>query len=422
MDKDVALLPGLQGTVSVGLKGSLHAPQNEELHTQGCGGVSESMHAIRRACAPATTSENNSGSLEPSVETGGCRASIVAVEERDAQPASPNSQGVTSGIHASVHAPQHFSPGAQQALDENTEKLRMQPTQVTTRSSPTDDNMRGGLTASIHAPKGCLPSQAAQRSPKHSADAPNWAAAARAQDSSAASGHNSSLAQRGNSPDAVVLASSSSSELPLTTSRCAAQDREEEGSTSVDNSDGSSDHADDHEGTTTTGSGETDNGLDEADDLNEQQDSTARTRRTRRRGKPRRREKAPYVPPPRMHNLTQNPIVDIIAARTSNALAVPPAALSGQYYTHSPAPPLHHPMSAPGPMVVPNGIIPNQLGRHPHYNYPLHMPPPHMSGHHHPPPVPAFQPPGPYNPMSYPHGPQPPLMSSHPPFAPLYGR
>ncbi|KAI0005561.1 hypothetical protein BJV74DRAFT_792784 [Russula compacta] len=418
MDKDVALLPGLQGTVSVGLKGSIHAPQNDEvLHTQGCDRVSESMHAIRRACAPATTFETNSGSLEPAVETGGFRASIVAVEGRDAQPASPNSQGLTSGIHASVHAPQRLSPGAQQALDENTEKLRMPPTQVTTRSSPTDDDMRSGLNASMHAPKGCLPSQAAQRSPKHSADAPNWAAAARTQDSSAASSDDSFLAQRGNSPDPVVLAS----ELPPTTSRCAVQGRGE-GSTSVDNSDGSSDHADDHEGTTTTGSGETDNGLDEADDLTEQQDSTARARRTRRRGKPRRREKVPYVPPPRMHNLTQNPIVDIIAARTSNVLAIPPTTLSGRYYTHSPAPPPHHPMSAPGPMVVPNGIMPKYLGRHPHYNHPMHMGPPHMAGHHHPPTVPAFQPPGPYNPMPYHHGPQPPLMSSQPPFAPLYGR
>jgi hypothetical protein len=397
---ELVLLTGPQQPDSVGLKASIHAPQNGDIsQTQGRVGVSGSMHAIRRACAPATSSENTSDSLG---------ASETASD---------------SSLRASVHAPQHLSTGAHQGLEANVEKLETQLTRSASSSS-TDDGPQSGLTASIHAPRRCPPLEAAQRSSQHSADAPNWATAARAEDSSTTSGV-SVTAQRDNSPD-PALGDYDGSELPTAT-RCAIKDQEEG---SVDSSDGSLDYADDQEGTT-TGSGETDGGLDldEADDPNEQ-DSSPQSQRTRRRGKSRRhRQKLPYLPPPRMRlgHLMQHSVVDVFAAQTQppNALAAPPpprAPLSGQYYSHLPPPPSHDPTLALRRMAPPPiGIIPNQLGPHPHYHHPRPMGSPHSAGLY-PPPIPVFPPPGPYTPTFYPHGPHPQYLSPQAPFTPLYGR
>ena len=407
-EEDRRLNSGLMTSIQV------HAPRNEEiLQAEGCVGLSESMLAIGQECQPVTTSQTSRDSLESSIENGGVQASMDCVEEPkstgNAAPAGSISPEVSSGIYASIHAPRQRSTGVDQALDDDTEKLATQPACTTTPSSPTDNRTQSGLAGSIHAPN-----QAAERSSKHSADAPNWAAAARAQVSSTASRDSIPAPSRhGNSSNPAV--GEDSSEPPATAIRCAATKDQHQGS--VDNSDESSDRVDDLE--STTGSGGTDSGLNEVDDQDEQ-DSTTRSRRTRHRGKSRRpRKKVPYIPPPRMQNLTQHPIVDV-RAQAPNAFTQSPAPLSGQYYIHVHPPPPHHPTSAPGHMVPPNGI-PNHFGQHPHYRHSQHLGSPHMATHY-PSPVPGFQPPGPYNPISYPHMPHPQNLPPQAPFTPLYGR
>jgi hypothetical protein len=392
--------------VSVGLKASIHAPRSEVVSpTQGCAGVSESMDAPRLVCAPP----NTSNTPECPVETGSSQAPINAVEEPESSgntpPTTPTPPRLTGGLRASIHAPPDPSAVALQVLCDNTEKLGKESAHSMTRSSPTDI----GLNASIHAPARCPPSLPAQRSSKHHTDVPNWAAISKAQnsESSTASGGISSHALRGNSPDPTL-------DVPTTTMRCAA--RGQEGRGSVDSSDGFLIYSvDDQEesSTSTTGSGETDQdstlGDDtEADDPNEQDNdffTQPSSRRARRRGRPwRPRQKVPYVPPPRMRNLT---VVD------ANSLAYPPTSLGvHQPYTNAPPPPPlpHHPTSPSGPMMIsPNGIMHDQYGR-PGYRY-HHSSPPHMVA-----PIPGFQPPCP---QFYPH---PLHVSPQAPSTPLYGR
>lgn len=398
-----------------GLKASTHTPRNEETFQEGRVGVSESTGAIGQEYAPVATPETTPGSPESSIDNCEFQTCLDAVEESKsseiAQLTRSISPVVSSGIHASIHAP--WSK-IDQVLDENTEKSTTQPSLTTTRSTLTDNRMQIGLAGSIHAPgaRCSTPHQAGPSSSKHSADVPNWAAIARAEDSSKAS-RGSRPAQSDNPSNPAL--DKEGTEVPTTT-RCAAKDQEEEGS--IDNSDGPSDHADDLEDK--TGSGETDNGLDELDDELNEQDSTTRCRRNRRRGKPRRRRQSvPYVPPPRMQNLTQHPIVNLLAAQAQappNAFAPPPAALSGQYYTHAhPPPPTHHPTSVLDPMVPPNAMH-NHLGQHPHYR---HSP---QTATHYPSHAPGFQPPGPHNPMFYYHIPHAQNFSPQAPFISLYGR
>jgi hypothetical protein len=380
---EVTSLADLRPPVSVGLKDSIHAPRNDEIsETHGCVGVSESTDATRRACTPPTTPD----SPEHPVDTGSSRASIDAVEEPEssesAQPTRSTSPGVSGGVYASIHAPSNPSTMAVLALGDNTEKSENEPIHAMTRSGPTNDGTQSGLYASIHAPTRYPPNESAQRPSKHHTDVPNWAAICKAQNSfpstSTASG-GSFQAQHGNSPDPAL------DEGASTTTRCAANDQEGD---SVDNSDGSLVYVDDQEGT--TGSGETDSTLAETDP--NEQDFTKTTRRSRRRGRPRRpRQKVPYVPPPRMRNLTEHPVV--APGQSANyALAAPPASL---YYTHA-APPLpHHPISSSGPMIPPNGIMHDQFGWHPQYHYSPHVAP-----------IPVFQPPS-HDPRFYPLGPHP---------------
>jgi len=399
--------------LKTGLTASI-APKNEMLQTEGYVVASELMHmrTIGQERAPVTTPKPAPDSLEPSIENSEAQASIDAVGVSNScrylQTERSISPGFSSGLHASIHAPHRRSTGVGQTLGDNTEELATPPAPTTTRSSPTNNGSQRGLAGSIHAPGAHTPDQAIQHSPKHSADAPNWAAAARAQVSSTAS-EGGVPAERDTSSN--PLPDTDVSELP-TTARCAAKDQEEE--SSVDNSDGSSDHADVREGT--AGSGETDNGLDEADGPNE-----AQIRRTRRRGKPRRpRQKAPYIPPPRMQVLTQHLAVDALGAQVhaTNALAQPPAPLIRQHFTPIPLPP-HHSASAPGHMVSRN-VIPNHLGQHPHYRHPWLLGSVHMATHY-PSPFPGFQPTGPHNPI-YHHMPHPQNLSLQAPFPSLYGR
>jgi hypothetical protein len=394
------------------LKASIHAPRDEVLQKESRVQVSESMHAIGQGCTPVTTPATTSDTLESSIENGGFQTSLDAVEglksSENVQFTRSNSSVVSSGIYASIHAPRST---VDQAHDQNAKKLTTQPSLTATSSGPTDNRVQIGLAGSIHAPGARIPHHAAQGSSKHSADAPNWAAAARA-DSEVPSkaSRDTTPAQSGNSSNPAL--DKDVSELP-TTIRCAAKDQDEEGS--VDNSDGYSDHADVPEGT--TGSSETDNRLDEMDDETSEQDSTTRCRRTRHRGKPRRRrQRVPYVPPPRMQNLTQHPIVDILAAQAQ----APPNALSGQYYTHAYPPPPYHLTSAPGHMAPPN-VIPNHLGQHPHYRYSQHLGSPPTATHY-PSYAPGFQPPDPHNPTFYSHTHHAQNFSPQAPFIPLYGR
>jgi hypothetical protein len=381
------------------------------LQTEGHVGASESMCTIGQECAPVTTPKTTADCLESSTENGESQVSMDAVGESNsceyAQPETerPISPVFSGGIYASIHAPHRRSTGVHQTLDDNTEELATPA--PTTRSSLADNGPPRGLAGSIHAPGARTPDQATQHSLKHSADAPNWAAAARAQVSTASEGGVPAQCNTSFSPSPDVDVSG----LP-TTMRCAAAAKDQEESF-VDNSDGSSDHADDPEGT--TGSDETDTGLNEVHGPNEQ-DTDARIPRTRRRGKPRRpRQKAPYILPPRMQVLTQHLIVDARAAQAhaTKALVPAPAPLSGHQYNPIHPPPPHHSASAPGHMV-PRNVILNHLRQPPHYRHPWHLGSLHM-GTHYPSPFPGFNP-------IYPHMPHPQNLSLQAPFTPLYGR
>lgn len=237
------------------------------------------------------------------------------------------------GIRESTHSPikpdsqELAHPTAAESSKSRTSELES-PTLAEIPVPPTTQVIVGstsprGLAASIHAPQGC---QAI-----HSADAPNWAAAARA-DSTAAVSRGSGSAERGITPN-----QDDSDQLDVPTAiRCAAVRDENEGS-GVDDSDGGSTMhpTGDRWDGAPAGFYETDSGLDAADDSNEQESTTTRSRRSRRRGKPRRpRTKVPYLPPPRMRNLTQHPVVDmILEARALHRLATGSAVSNGQHYS-----------------------------------------------------------------------------------------
>jgi hypothetical protein len=108
-----------------------------------------------------------------------------------------------------------------------------------------------------------------------------------------------------------------------------------------------------------------------------------------------------------MQNLTQHPIVNLLAAQAQ----APPNAF---------VPPPHHPTSALGHMVPPNAMT-NHLGQHPHYSHPPHLGSPQTAAHC-PSHTPGFQPPGPHNPMFYSHMPHAQNFFPQAPFIPLYGR
>lgn len=374
-------------SVSVGLEASIHAPRNEEIsQTQG-----------RVEVLDATTN-----TLERPIASGSFQTSIDAVEEPEssgnAQHAKSASPRVTVGLRASIHAPPDPSTGT---LGDDTENSEKEPTHSMARSNLT----RSGLYASKHSPATGQSGQSAQRSSKHRTDVPNWAAICRAEKSSTEGSFPAKCG--GNSPDSAATLDEELS----TTTRCAASDQEE---SSVDDSDGSSlVHAGDQEDTAIS-SGETDSTPGEADAPDEQDSAGPKPpRKPRRRGGRRPRQKIPYVPPPRMQNLpvTQHPIIDVRAQGPGQTPTGNAPASSRHHYTHTPPAPPHHPTSAPGLMIPPNGITHNQFGRYPHY-YPS---PPHVA------PIPGFHPPGPHSPGFYPLGPHPHVFP-HPPSALLHGR
>jgi hypothetical protein len=351
--------------------------------------------------------------LDHPIESGSFQTYIDAVEEPElsgnAQPTNSTLPRVTDGLRASIHVPPDPSTGTLRAPEDDTENLEKEPTHSMTRS----DSTRSGLYASIHAPAAGQSGQPAQRSSKHDTDVPNWAAICRAEKSST----EGSLPAKcgGDSSDSAATLDEGASELSTTT-RCAASDQE---GSSVDSSDGSSlVQADDQEDTT-IGSGETDSTPGEVDASDGQDPAGNKpSRKSRRRGGRRTRQKIPYVPPPRMQNLpaTQHPVIDVRAqgpGQTPNAnVSAAPASLSGHHhYTHAPPAPPHHPTSAPGFMIPPNGIMHDQFGRYPHY-YPGS---PHVA------PIPGFQPLGPHNPSVYPTWSHP-HVSPHAPSTLLYGR
>ncbi len=345
----------------VGLKASIHAPRNDDfsrMQMQECVGTLDSMHTIKQASPLPIESRTRSHSPELVSAADGIQESTHSAPKPGSQElaystAAGSSTSQASGLESSTLSLAEADARAIQTPKEFAEILIPPTTQATIGS-----NTPRGLAASIHAPQGCLPSQAKREIAGHSADAPNWAAAAR--EDSAAASRGSSLAQHGKTPD-QGLDDSDESDVPTAT-RCAIQDDENEGS-GFDDSDGSMHPAaDDRDGA--AGSYETDSGLDVADDSNEQQSAT-RSRRSRRRGKLRRpRTKVPYLPPPRMRNLTQHPIVNMLAeAQALHRLAAGTAVSNGQHYSHSLPQQSQHPASGSGSIVPPQAMVSDQPGQ-----------------------------------------------------------
>ncbi|KAH9176849.1 hypothetical protein EDB89DRAFT_1592295 [Lactarius sanguifluus] len=241
-------------------------------------GTLDSMNATQQECPPSI--EFQTRSYFPEVVSA-----VDEIQESIHSAPKPSSQGLAdpaaaessttpaSGLESCPLAPAQADTRATQAPAEPAEIPAPQSTQAIIGS-----NAPRGLAASMHALKGCLPSHAKREIAGHSADAPNWAAAAR-EDSTAAS-RGSSLAQRGKTSD-QGLDDGDESDVPTAT-RCTIRGENE--MSGVDDSDGSMHPAaDDRDGVAV--SSETDSGLDAADGLNEQESAT-RSRRSRRRGKP----------------------------------------------------------------------------------------------------------------------------------------
>ncbi|KAH8998810.1 hypothetical protein EDB86DRAFT_3075882 [Lactarius hatsudake] len=370
MGEEVASSSGSPQPVLVGLKGSIHAPRNDDpsrTRPQECIGTLDSMNAIKQECPLPIESQTSSHFPEAVSAADGIQESIHSAPKTASQgladpAAAESSTPPASGLAACPIAPAQADTRAALVPEELAEIPVPQSAQATIGS-----NAPRGLAASMHALKVCLPSHAKKEIAGHSADAPNWAAVAR-EDSTAAS-RGSSLAQRGKTPD-QGLDDGDESDGPTAT-RCAI--RGENQVSGVDDSDGSTHPAaDDRDGA--AGSSETDSGLDAADDPNEQESAT-RSRRSRRRGKPRRpRTKVPYLPPPRMRNLTQHPIANmLVEAHALHRLAAGLAVSNGQYYSHA----LPQPASASvsGSIVPPQAVVSDQFGQPLSYH---HTPEQHM--------------------------------------------
>ncbi|KAH9049542.1 hypothetical protein EDB84DRAFT_1046995 [Lactarius hengduanensis] len=354
--------------VLVGLKGSIHAPRNDDLsrtRTQECIGTLDSTNAIKQECPLPIEFQTRSHFPEAVSAADGIQESIHSAPKPGSQglaepAAAESSTSLASGLQSCPLAPAPADTRATLAPEEPAEIPVPQLTQAIIGS-----NAPRGLAASMHVLKGCLPSHAKREIAGHSADAPNWAAAAR-EDSTAAS-RGISLAQRGKTPDQGL---DEGDESDVT--RCAIQGENQ--MSGVDDSDGSMHSAaDDRDGA--AGSSETDSGLDAADDPNEQESAT-RSRRSRRRGKPRRpRTKVPYLPPPRMRNLTQHPIANmIVEAQALHRLAAGPAVSNGQYYSHTLPQQSQHPASA-SVSGSPQAVVSDRLGQPLGYH---HTPQQHM--------------------------------------------
>ncbi|KAH9043654.1 hypothetical protein EDB85DRAFT_706363 [Lactarius pseudohatsudake] len=188
--------------VSVGLKGSIHAPRNDVLsrtQTQECIGTLDSMNAIKQECPLPIEFQTRSHFHEAVSAADGIQESIHSAPKPGSQgladpAAAESSTPPTSGLEACPLASAQADTRAALVPEEPAEIPVPQSTQAIIGS-----NAPRGLAASMHALKGCLPSHAKREIAGHSADAPNWAAAAR-EDSTAAS-RGSSLAQRGKTPD-----------------------------------------------------------------------------------------------------------------------------------------------------------------------------------------------------------------------------
>ena len=324
MGEEVASFAGPpQLPVFLGLKASIHAPCNDDLsqtHTQERDGTLDSIHTIKQENPLAIGSQTRSHSPELVSAADGIQGSTHSATKPGSQELAHPAAAEPSTSPTSEIEPATLAL-AEGAIQTHKEPASIQATPTT--PAKIGPNSPRGLAASIHAPQG--------RKAVHSADAPNWAAAAREEDSTAAS-RGSSSTQRRKTPN-QGSDDSEESDVPTTTRRCAAQDENEE--SGLDDSDGSIHPTDDLDGLL-TGSYETGSGLDAADDSNEQESAT-RSRRSRRRGKPRRpRTKVPYLPPPRMRNLSQHPIVDVISeAQALHKLAAGSVVSNGQHYSVS---------------------------------------------------------------------------------------
>ena len=304
MCDEVVSFTSPQQPVCVGLTSSIHAPHDNDLswtETRENAGAPNSTHGTTQASLLPIKSQTRSRSHFLTAD---------GIQESIHCSTTPSSQALACPASLESSTSQFESPTAA-STDADTlavqthEEPSGNPVPPTTQAIVSFNAPRG-LAASIHAPQGYLPSQSRREKAAHSADVPDWAALAR--EDSAATPRSSSSAQRGQTPN-QRLDDSDNSELDVPTT--AIQDENE---VSGADSDGSMHHADDREDA--AGTYETDSGLDAVDDSNEQESAT-RSRRSRRRGKPRRpRPKVPYIPPPRMRNLTQHPAAEaLIGAR-----------------------------------------------------------------------------------------------------------
>ena len=366
-----------QPAVFAGLKASVHAPRNDDLsgtETEEYIGTLNSKHTTTQESPFPIESQTSSHSPKIVSTADEIQESAHIAPKPSSQelsyPETPESStSQASRVESPTVTPAEMDVKAIQTHKEPSE-IPVPPAAHGVISS----NAPRGLAASMHAPQGCLPSQVKTAIAVHLADAPNWAAAAR--EDSAAASRGSSSAQRGKTPN-QALDDGDKLDVP-TASRCAIQEENEEGS-GIHDSDGSMHTADDQDGA--AGSCETDSGLDAADDSNEQGSAT-RSRRSRCRGKPRRpRIKVPYLPPPRMRNLTQHPAVEVLVG--THKLTAGPAISNGQHHSHMlPQQPGHLALVA-GSTVPPQAMASDQL-RQPliyHQTLQQHIGSPSMTDH-----------------------------------------
>lgn len=303
MCEETASFTGPQPLVCVGLTASIHSPHNDDLsrkETRENAGTPDSTHATKQASLLPIKSQTRSDGIQEFIH--------CAAKSSSQTLAYPTTLESNSSQTSQFESPTAALSDADALAVQRLKEPSGNPVPPTTHAIIGSNSPRG-LAASIHAPQGCLPSQSKREKAAHSADAPNWAALAR--EESAATSRNSSSAQTPN--QRLDDGDDSKLDVPTTSRRAIQQDENEV--SGVDDSDGSIHHADNREGE--AGTYETDSGLDAVDDSNGQESAT-RSRRSRRRGKLRRpRTKAPYIPPPRMRNLTQHPAAEaLIGART----------------------------------------------------------------------------------------------------------
>ncbi|KAF8273857.1 hypothetical protein EI94DRAFT_1079414 [Lactarius quietus] len=196
--QEVASFAGPPQPVFAGLRASIHAPRNDDLsrtELQEYVGTSDSAYEKQASSFP-TESQTRSHSPDLVSTADEIQVSTHSAPKPGSQeytnPATlESSTSQTSRLESSTIAPAD--------ADATVIQTRKEPVETLVPPTIVGPNVLRGLAASIHAPQGCPSNQAKRERAVHSADAPNWATAAR-EDSMAAS-RGSSPAQLGNTPN-----------------------------------------------------------------------------------------------------------------------------------------------------------------------------------------------------------------------------